>query len=290
MAQEIHKSWGIVEKRQAVETRGHGPGLRRTIQYKQESFVLPFHALARLRMRKLLASFRVSPRMAGRARKHLRVSMFAASCVLTLGLAALWIDSYSTSTSLSYNWAGSRGPYQAAALPGETRGMWHDLVDSISLLSEAGGVSVSSIRAEFAFYDSPREDELYRGRKFRRLLLPRRNDIQNAYIPGTYGPPSAWPPGLVSRLSKQLTGFSYDHATSPTLDHRGVTVPFLPLVLLALLPALVISVQRRVRARRTRRGSCARCGYSRQGLTPEAICPECGVSPHPSFSAATPTA
>jgi hypothetical protein len=47
---------------------------------------------------------------------------------------------------------------------------------------------------------------------------------------------------------------------------------------ISAVPTAILFYLDRPSARRRRAGGCARCGYDRAGLAPQAVCPECGAA------------
>lgn len=72
--------------------------------------------------------------------------------------------------------------------------------------------------------------------------------------------------------------FDFGNAAQGILGHC-YAIPLWPPLLFAIIATTVLWWPVLRGWRRERAGCCARCGYERRGLAPDAKCPECGANP-----------
>ncbi len=61
--------------------------------------------------------------------------------------------------------------------------------------------------------------------------------------------------------------------------YTGLAVPMWAPVVIALVPTVLAWRLDTLARRRAKLGACPKCSYSRTGLAPDAVCPECGTAP-----------
>jgi hypothetical protein len=126
----------------------------------------------------------------------------------------------------------------------------------------------------------PLADEGLRVRVISGLIMVKAGGVLHV----TFAEPFVWGPdqGGVFALEKEQTPlWKWKLERSVASTHPWVFVPlWMPFAPLALAAGALWYPGVRLTWRR-RRGSCLTCGYSRQGLAADVVCPECGSVPSP---------
>jgi len=186
-----------------------------------------------------------------RVRRWLFTGIAAASLLLGVSTAVVWIRSYWVKDTFA--WGDSGNP-----TVGDTHGPW---TDGHWIVCSLGGLEID--REYFAY---PLGATLH---------LPSRH-----YSMHKEGKPNGYPylnfSGARPAWDKQMIGFEFAYLNRTDNRIQSVTFP-LAIIFVAALVLLVLWTRQEVmRRRRSRIGFCPKCGYDLRA-TPDR-CPECGAA------------